>query len=273
MVLLALICVLPLIHVLAISLSSSASVMSNQVTFWPIGLNLNSYEKALENPAFLPSVWLSVQRTFLSLVLGLLVNCMAAYVLSKGGGRDGIAGYKVFVGFFIMAMLFNGGLIPTYLLITKIGLYNTIWALVLPSLVNVFYLILIMNFFKALPKELEEAAFMDGANHWQVFVRIYMPLSFPVLATVGLFVIVNEWNEWFMGSIYMKGNNVPLSTLLKSIIAVPIVDANNASEIAELNNRSIRAAQVLIGAMPILLVYPILQKFFTRGIIIGAIKE
>lgn len=273
MLFLAAICILPLIHVVAISLSSSAAVAANEVTFWPIGLNFYSYERALGDPRLLHSVWLSVQRTALSLALGLLVNCMAAYVLSKGGGRDGIAGYKGFVGFFIVAMLFNGGMIPTYLLVTTLGLYNSIWALVLPSLVNVFYLILIMNFFKALPKELEEAAFMDGANHWQVFVKMFLPLSLPVLATVGLFLVVMEWNEWLMGQIYMRGDNVPLSTFLKSIIAVPVIDASNASEAAKLNNRSISSAQILIGALPILLMYPVLQRFFTKGIVIGAVKE
>lgn len=273
MIILALVCLVPLLHVLALSLSSSAAVMSNQVTFWPIGLNMNAYVKALENPNFLPALGLSAERTILSLVISLTVNCLAAYVLSKGGGRDGIAGYKGFVGFFIIAMLFNGGMIPTYLLVTKMGLYNTVWALVLPGAVNVFYLILIMNFFKALPKELEEAAFMDGANHWQVFARMFLPLSLPVLATVGLFMVVNDWNEWFMGSIYMKGDHVPLSTLLKSIIALPNVDASNADEVAKFNNRSLRAAQVLIGALPILMIYPVLQKFFTQGIVIGAVKE
>ncbi|WP_339783686.1 carbohydrate ABC transporter permease [Paenibacillus sp. FSL R7-0313] len=273
MVVLALICIVPLLHVIAISLSSTDAVMANRVTFFPINLTFNSYLKALENPVFMPAIWLSVQRTVLSLVLGLMINCMAAYVLSKGGGRDGIAGYKAFVGLFVVAMLFNGGLIPTYLLVTKMGLYNSVWALVLPGLVNVFYLILIMNFFKALPKEIEESAFIDGANHWQVFFNMYLPLSLPVLATVGLFMVVNDWNEWFAGSIYMRGDNVPLSTLLKSLIAVPVVDASNVNDIAKINNRSIRAAQVLIGAVPILLIYPVLQKFFTAGIVIGAVKE
>lgn len=273
MLFLAAICILPLIHVVAISLSSSAAIASNEVTFWPIGLNFYSYERALGDPRLINAVWLSIQRTALSLALGLLVNCLAAYVLSKGGGRDGIAGYKGFVAFFVVAMLFNGGMIPTYLLVTKLGLYNTIWALVLPSLVNVFYLILIMNFFKALPKELEEAAFMDGANHWQVFARMFLPLSLPVLATVGLFLVVMEWNEWLMGQIYMRGDNVPLSTFLKSIIAVPVIDSSNASEAAKLNNRAISSAQILIGALPILLMYPVLQRFFTRGIVIGAVKE
>jgi len=273
MILLGIICIIPLVHVIAISLSSSVAIMTNQVTFWPIGLNFFSYEKALMDSRLLNSIWISLQRTALGLLLGLLVNCLAAYVMSKGGGRDGIAGYKFFVGLFIVAMLFNGGMIPSYLLVTSIGLYNTMWALVLPTLVNVFYLILIMNFFKALPKELEEAAFMDGADHWQVFFRVFMPLSIPVLATVGLFMVVNDWNEWLSGMIYMKGENIPLSTLLKSLIAVPITDASDAAEAAKLNNRAIRASQVLIGALPILLIYPVLQRFFTKGIVIGAVKE
>jgi putative aldouronate transport system permease protein len=130
-----------------------------------------------------------------------------------------------------------------------------------------------MNFFKALPKELEEAAFIDGANHWQVFYKMFLPLSIPVLATVGLFTVVMEWNEWFLGSIYMRSNNVPLSTYLKSVIAMPDLNASNAEEIAKLNNRSLQAAQVIIGALPILLMYPVLQRFFTKGIVIGAVKE
>lgn len=273
MIILALICVLPLVHVLALSLSASHAVAANKIIFWPIDLNFLSYQKAISNPQFFDSLLISIERTVLSLVLGLIVNCMAAYVLSRGGGRDGIAGYGFFIGFFIIAMLFNAGMIPNYLLIVNIGLYDTVWALVLPGVLNVFFLILIMNFFKTLPKELEEAAFIDGANHWKAFVMIFMPLSLPVLATVGLFLVVHEWNEWFIGSIYMKGDHVPLSTFLKSALNVSAVDSSNASEIANLNIRSLKAAQVLIGALPILLVYPVLQKFFTKGLVIGAVKE
>ncbi|QOS79425.1 carbohydrate ABC transporter permease [Paenibacillus sp. JNUCC31] len=273
MIFLAAVCLFPLLHVFAISFSSSSAVASNDVTFWPIGWNLNSYSKVLSNPNLISSVGLSLQRTGLSLILGLLVNCSAAYVMSKEGGRNGIAGYKFFVGFFVVSMLFNGGMIPTYLWVTKLGLYNTVWALVLPTLVNTFYLILIMNFFKALPKELEEAAFMDGANHWKVFTKLFLPLSLPVLATVGMFMIVMDWNEWLMGQIYMKSDNVPLSTFLKAALSEPIIDASNAEEAAKYNPRSLNAAQVLIGALPILIIYPLLQKFFTQGIVIGAVKE
>ncbi|MGF9696438.1 carbohydrate ABC transporter permease [Paenibacillus sp. MABNR03] len=273
MIMLAVMCILPFLHVLSVSLSSSAAVSANKVTFWPIGFNLGSYSKALEDTQLLRSLWISVERTLLSVTLGLLVTSMAAYVLSKGGGRNGIAGYKWFVGFFIVAMLFNGGMIPTYLVVTKIGLYNSIWALILPTMVNVFNIILIMNFFKALPKELEEAAFIDGAGHWKVYLRVMMPLSLPVMATVGLFTVVGEWNEWLSGQIYMKPENVPLSTFLKAAISMPNIDIKNAEEAAKFNALSLNSAQIFIGALPILLIYPFLQKFFAKGIVIGAVKE
>ncbi|MCL6662034.1 carbohydrate ABC transporter permease, partial [Paenibacillus amylolyticus] len=176
-------------------------------------------------------------------------------------------------GFFIVALLFNGGMIPTYLVVTKIGLYNSIWALILPTMVNVFNIILIMNFFKALPKELEEAAFIDGAGHWKVYLRVMMPLSLPVMATVGLFTVVGEWNEWLSGQIYMKPENVPLSTFLKAAISMPNIDIKNAEEAAKFNALSLNSAQIFIGALPILLIYPFLQKFFAKGIVIGAVKE
>lgn len=273
MILLALICVLPFLHVLAISLSSSGAVSAQKVTFWPIGLNFSAYLKALEDPRLLSSLWISLQRVVLSVSLMLLVNSMAAYVLSRGGGRTGIAGYPFFVGFFIVAMLFNGGMIPTYLVVTKIGLYNSIWSLVLPTTVNVFFLILIMNFFKALPRELEEAAFMDGANHWQVFIRIMIPLSMPVLATVSLFSFVGVWNEWLLGTIYMKTDRVPFSTFLKNAIAMPDLSVDNAEKLAEYHFLTMQSAQIVLGALPIVLLYPFLQRYFTKGIVIGAVKE
>jgi len=273
MIILALICVLPFIHVLSVSLSSSAAVSANEVTFWPIGFNLNAYEKALDDTRLIGALWISIQRTVIALVLGLLINSLAAYALSKGGGKNGVRGYKFFVAYFVVAMLFNGGMIPTYLVVTKIGLYDSIWALVLPTISNVVFIVLLMNFFKALPRELEEAAFMDGSGNWGVFTKIVLPLSLPVLATISLFLIVAEWNEWLMGQIYMKPENVPLSTFLKSVLATPNIDAKNAEEASKYSFLSLSSAQIFIGALPILLMYPILQKFFTKGLVIGAVKE
>jgi putative aldouronate transport system permease protein len=271
--LLALLCLIPMVHVVSVSLSSGPAVAAQAVSFWPIEPTLFSYKKALGDPALYRSLVVSVERIVLSFTIGLTITCMAAYTLSKGGGRDGIGGYRFFVGFFVVAMLFNGGMIPTYLLVTKIGLYDSIWSLVLPGAVNIFNLILVMNFFKALPKELEEAAFIDGANHWTVFSKLFLPLSLPVLATVGLFLIVNDWNEFFAGSIYMNSNNVPLATYLKSIITMPDMNSNNVEEIAQTNVRALMSAQIVIGALPIIAIYPVLQRFFAAGLVIGAVKE
>ncbi|WP_261305055.1 carbohydrate ABC transporter permease [Paenibacillus andongensis] len=271
--LLALLCLIPMVHVVSVSFSSAPAVAAHEVTFWPIGPTLFSYKKALGSPELYHSALVSVERILLSFVIGLTITCMAAYVLSKGEGRDGIGGYKFFVGFFVFAMLFNGGMIPMYLVVTKIGLYDSIWALVLPGAVNIFNLILVMNFFKALPKELEEAAFMDGANHWTVFNKLFLPLSIPVLATVGLFLIVNDWNEWLAGSIYMKPNHVPLATYLKSIISMPEINSNNVKVLAQTNFQALMSAQIVIGAVPILVIYPVLQRFFAAGLVIGAVKE
>jgi putative aldouronate transport system permease protein len=273
MLFLGLICLLPLMHVVALSFSSAPAVMSNQVFFWPVNFTTAAYERAIEDPQLLKSFLVSIKRVVLGVSLGLFVTCLAGYVLSRGGGRDGIKGHKFFIAFFIIALLFNGGLIPTYLLITGMGLYNSIWAIVLPGLTNVFYIILVMNFFSTLPKSLEESAFLDGANHFQVFYKIYLPLSMPVVATIGLFMVVFEWNEFFAGQIYMQTDNVPLSTFIKSAITVPDFSNSNSEELTKLNFRSISAAQVVFGALPILALFPVLQKFFTRGIVIGGVKE
>lgn len=273
MIILGVICLLPFIHVIAISFSSSAPVMSNQVAFWPIDFTLKPYIRALEDPQMLRSFWISIIRVTIGVTLGLFLTSLAGYVLSKGGGRNGIAGYKFFIAFFTIALLFNGGLIPTYLVITGIGLYDSIWALILPGLTNVFYIVLMMSFFRGLPKSLEEAAFIDGANHFQVFFKVYVPLSVPVIATVGLFMIVFEWNEFFYGKIYMSPGNVPLSTFVQQSVAVPDFASATVEELAELNNRSINAAQVVFAALPIVAFFPILQKFHTRGITIGSVKE
>ena len=270
---LALLCLIPMIHVVSVSFSSGSAVAAHDVIFWPIEPTLFSYKKALGNPELYHSLVVSVERIVLSFTIGLTITCMAAYTMSKGGGRDGIGGYRFFVGFFVFAMLFNGGMIPTYLVITKIGLYDSIWALVLPGAVNIFNLILVMNFFKALPKELEEAAFMDGANHWTVFSKLFLPLSLPVLATVGLFLIVNDWNEFFAGSIYMNSNHVPLATYLKSVIAMPDMNSTNAENLAQTSAQALMSAQIVIGALPIIAIYPVLQRFFAAGLVIGAVKE
>lgn len=173
-------------------------------------------------------------------------------------------------------MLFSGGLIPSYIVVTSLGLKDTIWALVLPGAFGAYNLILIKNFFSTIPISLEEAALIDGASFFTVFRKIYLPLSLPGLATVGLFIMVGNWNSWFDGILYMSSTDkYPLASFLQTVVVQGNLqdmqlDADSAAAMSE---RTLKAAQIFIGALPILSVYPFLQKYFVKGIVMGAVKE
>ena len=180
----------------------------------------------------------------------------------------------------IFAMLFNGGMIPTYLVVKNLDMLNTIWALVLPGAVQVFSIILVMNFFIGVPKSLEEAAIMDGANPLQVLIKVYIPISMPALATVALFSIVGNWNDFFSGLIYMtKVTNYPLMTYIQSLtisIEEMLKAGATSSDLAnagEVSNKNLNAAKIVVSCVPLLLIYPMLQKYFITGIVVGSVKE
>lgn len=268
---LAILCILPLVHVAAVSFSSSAAATANQVFFWPVGFTAEAYSRTLTNPLFLRSLILSVERTLAGTLLSMALTVTAAYTLSRS-----FYGRSFYSWFFVFTMLFNGGLIPTYLLITQLHLTNTLWVLILPSAVNVFNTILMMQFFRAIPKELEEAASIDGAGYLRSLITIYLPLSLPSLATLSLFSMVWHWNSWFDGLIYMTDyRQYPLATFLQTIIQSGDMRNTNIdpSQLKILSERTVRSAQILIGALPILLVYPFLQRFFVQGLTMGAVKE
>jgi putative aldouronate transport system permease protein len=175
----------------------------------------------------------------------------------------------------IVAMLFNGGLIPWFLVIRGLGLLNSLWALILPGALPIWNVILLMNFFREIPQELEEAAIIDGASHWNILFHIYLPLSVPALATLVLFAAVTHWNSWFDGMILIMDNaKYPMMTFLRTVV----VDMNlqilsiNPEDLYNLSDRSVRAANIFIATLPILLVYPFLQRYFIHGIRLGAVK-
>ncbi|WP_338130407.1 carbohydrate ABC transporter permease [Cohnella ginsengisoli] len=256
----AVLCILPLIHVAAVSFSSSSAAMANQVYFWPVGFSAEAYARTLANPLFLRSLLLSAERTVAGTALSMILAVSAAFVLSRS-----FAGRSFYSWFFVFTMLFNGGLIPTYLVVTKLELTNTLWALILPSAVNVYNTILMMQFFKAIPKELEEAAYIDGAGYMRSLTRIYLPLSLPSLATLSLFAMVWHWNSWFDGLIYMTDyRQYPLATFLQTIIQSGDMRNTNIdpSQLQILSERTVRSSQILIGALPILLVYPFFAAVF-----------
>lgn len=270
----ALLCLLPLINVLAVSLSSSNAAAAGYVKLWPVQFTLSSYEYALTKPQFLQAFLISLKRVGLGYVITMLAIILTAYPLSKEKSTFHARGKYAWI--FIVTMMFGGGLIPTYMTIRYLGMLDTIWALVLPGAVPIFNVVLMMNFFRSIPHEIEEAAFIDGAGHFKTLVKIYLPLSLPSLATVSLFVIVNHWNSWFDGIIYMNHTyNYPLQSYLRTIIINPDLQSMTSSEelvMSEISERTFKAAQIFLGALPILCVYPFLQKYFMSGLTMGSVK-
>ncbi|WP_413408660.1 carbohydrate ABC transporter permease [Paenibacillus amylolyticus] len=275
---LALVCLLPLWNIVAISFSSSEAVSANAVGLVPVNFTTAAYTKIIEDAQFWRSFGISVLRVALALVLNMILIILMAYPLSKSK-RD-FKGRNIYMNIMIFAMLFSGGMIPSYLLIKNLDMLNTIWALVLPGAVPIFSVILVMNFFSAVPKALEEAAFIDGANPLQVLFKVYVPVSIPALATVALFSIVGTWNDFFGGLIYMtKVSNYPLMTYIQSLnvnIADLLQAGTNSSELSnltEISNKNLNAAKIVVAVIPLLLIYPLLQKYFVTGIVVGSVKE
>ncbi len=267
----ALLCLLPLINLFAISLSGKSAANSGIVTFWPVDFNGLAYVKTFHNANFIRSIVISLLRTFTGTLFSMFVITTAGYALSKE-----FRGRTVLMWFFVFTMLFGGGLIPSYLVNTSLGLKNNFLVYILPGAFGCYNLILIMNFFKSIPKALEEAALIDGASFFTVLWKIFLPLSKAGLATVALFIMVGNWNEWFTGILYMSNTkNYPLASFLQVIVVQGNQQdlALDPTSAAAMSERTIKAAQVFIGALPILMVYPFLQKYFVKGIVVGAVKE
>ena len=272
----SLMCILPFINLLAISFSDKTAVAANAVSFWPVGFNTAAYEFILGNDQFLRALWISVQRTVLGVLVNIILIILTAYPLSKSTQDFRLR--NVFSWFFVVTILFSGGLIPTYMVVKYTGLMDTIWALVLPGAVQVFNMLVVMNYMRSLPKELEEAAYIDGAGHFQTLFNVILPVCTPTLATVTLFSFVGHWNSWYDGMIYMNTvDKYPLQTYLQTIVINPEAFFRNATNIsAELGNflnlvsaRTTNAAQLFLATIPILCVYPFLQKYFTTGLVMG----
>jgi putative aldouronate transport system permease protein len=268
------ICVLPFWYVICLSLSSNGAVIAGRVGLWPVEFTLEPYQYVLERLPFWRSFMITIERVALVLPLSLALIILSAYPLSKISSKFHFR--SAYVWYFFFTMLFNGGMITSYLLIRTLGMLDTIWALVLPGCLNVFNMLLVLSFFRQVPVELEEAAFIDGASHWRILWQVYVPVSVPVIATVTLFIMVQHWNSWFDGMIYMRNiNNAPLQTYLRSIImnfSFANMTVEEHMRLARMNIRSVKAAQMVIGAIPILAVYPFLQKYFIKGITLGSVK-
>ena len=273
-ILMTLSCLLPLVNMVAISLSSSNAVASNQVGLLPVEPTVSTYQKLLNDTQFWASFWISVQRVVLGLIINMFFVITMAYPLSKSRLR--FPAREVYIKIVIFAMLFSGGIIPLFMVVSQLKMINTIWALVLPSAVPVFNVLLMVHFFKGVPVSLDEAASIDGASPLTILIKIYLPVSLPALATVALFSIVYHWNDYFSGLLYMnKATLYPLPTYIQQLTVdiTQVTDAEQLKQLATMSNRAFNATKIVVSTIPLLLIYPFLQKYFVSGIVIGAVKE
>jgi putative aldouronate transport system permease protein len=273
----ALLCILPLWYTLMVSLSQKSAAAAGIVRLWPVGFNLVSYQQIMKDSSFFLSFWVSIKRVVLGASLSFIVTVLMAYPLSKST-KDFFM-RNILMWTLVFTMLFHGGLIPLYQTVKAYGLIDNIWVLVLSGGVPMFNVILVINFFRNLPKELEEAALVDGAGPWYTLFKLFIPLSVPVLATITLFSIVGHWNEFFSGLVFMtKPDHYPLQTYIRQmVVQMDLTQLENDPEtlkrLSEISNQTLNAAKIFIAMLPILAVYPFLQRFFIHGITLGSVKE
>ncbi|OXS60341.1 ABC transporter permease [Cohnella sp. CIP 111063] len=266
---------LPFIHLLSVSLSSNIAALSNQVKLWPVGFTFEAYRFLGQKPEFLDSLVVSLQRVVLGTAINMALVVMAAYPLSKEVERFRLR--TLYVWFFAVTMFLGGGLIPTYIVVKETGIMDSIWALILPGALSVWHMVMLLNFFRSVPKDLEEAAIVDGAGQLKILARIYLPISLPAIATILLFTLVGHWNSWFDGILYMNSpSHYPLQSYLYTLVTKINIEAISTEDLGALNRlseKTLRSAQIFLGALPIMVVYPFLQRYFIKGITVGSVKE
>ena len=266
---LALSCILPILHLLTVSLSSKTASDNNMVGLWPIDINVDSYKYLIQGKTFFRAFGISVYRTVLGTAINIVLIILLAYPLSKD--KNEFTGRPVYIAMLLFIMIFSAGMVPYYLYINDLGLFDTVWALVLPTCVPIFSVILMMNFMRSLPKEMEEAAKVDGAGYWNCMVSIVLPVCLPSIATVSLLSFVTHWNSWFDGLLYNNDiANYPLQTYLQVILTNKAPSSIDESMVNI--GRNMKAAQIFVTMLPLLAVYPFLQKYFVTGMVIGSVK-
>jgi putative aldouronate transport system permease protein len=261
----------PFVNILARSFSQTVYIRSGQVNLWPKGFNLTTYGRVMSDPMFWTNYRNTVVYTVVATAIAMVMTTCYAYVLSK----KHLKGRGLLVGIAVFTLFFNGGLIPNYVLVSSLGLRNTIWAIVLPNAINVFNLLVMKAFFESLPTELEEAAAVDGLDTYGTLLRIVLPLSKAVIATMVLFYAVSFWNSWFSAFLYMDELELfPVTVYLRNLIAGATsgTDQTAASDAALQIAANIQAVTIVLTVLPIMLVYPFIQRFFVSGVLLGAVK-
>lgn len=273
--LVAIIMVFPLWNVLVISFTDYREYVMNPLMLFPKNISLEAYKYIFSNSELLESLKVSVIITVTGTLLSMFISVGAAYALSKRS----LPGRNICLTLVLFTMFFSGGLIPSFLLVKQLGIYDTLLALVLPNAINTWYLIIMKNYFISLPDSLEESGRIDGANDLQILFRIVLPISMPIVATFLLFYGVDRWNEWWSAMMYINDTNkYPLQLMLRNLIVMNFSSASMATSYTQANanfvaKENIKMATAVVAIVPIAAVYPFLQKYFAKGMMVGAIKS
>ncbi|MBH5318908.1 carbohydrate ABC transporter permease [Paenibacillus sp. GSMTC-2017] len=270
----------PFWNALVVSFNLGLDTSKGGVTFWPRVFTLENYKIVFQDDRLVKGFIVSVSRTIVGTISAILMTAILAYGMTK---KD-LMGRKFYMVVFIFTMYFGGGLIPTFLVVRSLGLMDSFWVFIIPSLISVWNMIIFRTFFKTLPNGLEESAQIDGCSNWGIFFKLVLPLSGPVIATLGLFTAVAHWNDWFLPSIYITNPDlVPIQTMLRQILNANIVteltNSIDTASIARLDGmrtittKSLTMATMMVATLPIIMVYPFVQKYFVKGVLVGSLKE
>ena len=268
---LAVIMVIPFIYVIAASFAKESEIQTRPIFLWPNEPTFAAYEEVFDMSNMGPTVIRSLIVSVLVTVIGTLINLFFTTTMAYGLSRSDLKGKKFLLNMVLFTMVVNGGMIPTFLLVKGLGMYDTYSALILPGAISAYNMLIVRNFFIELPRELEEAASIDGCSDIGIFVKIALPLSMPCLATFGLFYAVGHWNNYFGALLYLDDQKkYPFQLVLRNIVMQSQDTSSNADQ--ELPSDTLKMASIVIGTVPILCVYPFLQKHFAAGVMVGAVK-
>lgn len=270
-----LLCLLPILHVLALSLSSKSAVLAGEVSLWPVELTFTPYKVLLTDVKYWQSFWVSIKRVILGGGLHLVLTIITAFALSQE--EKVFPARRIYMWVMIFAMLFGAGIVPLYFVVGTTNLLDTIWSLVIPGALPVYNVILLMNFFRNLPKQVKESALLDGANPLQMMLKIYVPLAVPAIATVTVFSVIAHWNTFFDGMIFINTpSKIPLQTYIQTLTnnSIDMSSLMSVEEKAALSSqRTFNAAKVVVASLPVVVFYPFMQRFFITGLTLGSVKE
>ena len=270
MLLVLIVCLVPFLYIISVSLSDPVAVVNGEVFIHPVGFSLEAFEQIFAYPNFFRAYGNTIFYTIAGTLISLVMMTLFAYPLSK----TFLKGQKIVMKFVIFSMFFSGGMIPNYLLISSLHMVNTRFAILIPFAVNQFNLILLINFFKSIPNDIEEAAIIDGLSYTGVLLKIVLPLSGAGIATISLYTAVFFWNDWFNSLIYLKSSQYPVMLYLRNIVngTTQIAGSSGTSSDTASLSMSIKCAVILVSTLPIIMVYPFLQKYFVKGLTVGGVK-